>query len=328
MDVRPEELVQGTPKNRVFNIGGIEEDISLEAPVLIGGGANIDGRNLLIGQIANALLPTGATFPLLENATMSISAQGGAHCSIRMISDGGPEGAEAFTIYPNVPDGFTDDLGHNFGHNVPSYRLDPTITAGGQTPTRVATFYDFRVNLAGYFFYVMDCNVQVNVGVEKLFFLGGAGNDPLRGGPDPFTSDEMATYNWGTQRPWIGVKSIAVSGSGTAAVLLEDLQGDYNFFASDYGTNYQPPEDSVNVEMKEIINELTLQSPGVTNSAPSTFTIEIWDPVGATWRSVFAPIGDPTNPIVDLSKSIVSGADFKVSPGVLTVNFQFHCWVK
>lgn len=330
MAVQNEELVQGTPKSRVLNIGAISEEITINAPLLIGGGANIDGRVLLTKSIVNALKPKNASLPLLRNATVSISNTSPATCSFTLVSDGGPDGSDAFMIYDDVPAGFVDDSGHNHGIDVPSYRLDPTITAGGQTPTRVATFYDFRVALAGYFMNVISATIQVDVGVESTYFLGGAGNDPLRGGPDPYTQTEIDLYNWGTQRPWMGVKSIAISGSGQAAISLKDLStpGDYDFLDGDYGTNYSPPEESINMEMREIVKELTLQTPGCVNYSPTPFTIEMWDCAAATWRSLFATIAAPTVPVVDLSRSVLNNATVKVNAGMLTVDFKFTCWVK
>ena len=56
IDASPKVLMQGSPKTRIMDIGGVTETISIQAPILIGGGAN---RNIVVyGQNNIVILRT------------------------------------------------------------------------------------------------------------------------------------------------------------------------------------------------------------------------------------------------------------------------------
>ena len=303
MVVQNKQLIQGTVKSRILEIGGIEENISIDAPILIGGGALIDGRTLLTDQIANILLRRGASLPLLETATVTVSEKG-ANVALKLKSDGSPA-AEAFVITDHdssaLTDGTTSDV------------LNPSL----HTPTRVANFIDFRVNLGGFMYYVMEGVITVKASIEKHYFVAGADGSTNNTTPIP----DPNPYNFGTQYPFLAVASLEISGNGTAAVLLSDPSGtDYTFTSGGDSINYNPSGTM-----------LTLQQPGYTNVADGTFTFEVYnDPngngSGATWVSLFRRSGAGSD-LFDLSKSVVSRSDLDVGIGIIKTKFDFHCYV-
>lgn len=311
MDVQAKTYIQGTPKARILDIGGASERIDLTMPILVGPGSAIDGRSLLLEQITNALDPVNATLPLIENASISIN-ENQTSINLGLISDGDPNQPPVFEVFSDVPAGFD-----GAGNNVPSYLLDPANTG---CPTRVARFYDFRVNLAGYYMYVMNAQLQVQVQTAKHYFLGGttdcdAGNDV-----------QDLVRNWGTQFPFIGVSGVTISGSGTAAVLLDDLTGDYDFDDYDQTYAWQEGDESLNLSYGENAgSDITLQLPGQSVCVPSTFCLNIYNPDTTSWESLF---WDGAQEVVDLSKSVVKSSSFNVSTGLLTAEFEFFCWVK
>ena len=61
IDASPKVLMQGSPKTRIMDIGGVTETISIQAPILIGGGASADGRAIATQKINEILDPTSAT---------------------------------------------------------------------------------------------------------------------------------------------------------------------------------------------------------------------------------------------------------------------------
>lgn len=312
MEAEPKAYIQGTPKTRVLNIGGVREEINLKMPILVGRGSTLDGRNFMVDQIANALQPENASLPLLTSAKISVSEQG-AEIGINLLTDGNPDSAPVFDVQGNAP-----------GTGTPSDRLDPLLSPA---PTRVARFFDFRVNLAGYTYFVQEASISVDVDTQKLYFIAGKPSGSVPG--DPPVPDPNPN-NWGTQFPTIGVTGVRVSGTGKACVLLEDLTGDYDF--DDYGQPdvYTPGGESLNVSLGGGTTELTLQTPGATVTVASDFALEIYNPYSALgtvgWQSIFDD-GTGTS-VVDLSRSVVTRANFHVSPQVLTVDFDFICYVK
>jgi hypothetical protein len=311
MDVQAKTYIQGTPKARILDIGGAHEKIDLTMPILVGPGSALDGRTLLLEQITNALDPVNATLPLIQNASISIN-ENQTSVNLGLISDGDPNQPPVFEVFSDVPAGFD-----GAGNNVPSYLLDPSLTG---CPTRVARFFDFRVNLAGYYMYVMDAQLQVQVQTAEHYFLGGttdcdAGNDV-----------QDLARNWGTQFPFIGVSGVTISGSGTAAVLLDDLTGDYDFDDYDQTYAWQEGDESLNLSYGENAgSDITLQLPGQSVCVPSTFCLNIYNPDTTEWESLF---WDGAQEVVDLSKSVVRSSSFNVSTGLLTAEFEFFCWVK
>jgi hypothetical protein len=286
MDVQAENYIQGTPKSRILNIGGVHETIEIEAPVLIGGGSVVDGRNLVNIKINELLNPTTAVLPLLEAATISVSEQG-ASVNMTLKSDGDPA-----------------DLNSNVFQvlSVPVAELDPIL----YTPTRKARFYDFRVNIGSKKYFVMEASIKVTGETTDAYFLipNGAVIDQTT-----YTTVGDVSFKAGTQFPFIGITGIKISGSGKAAVLLSDLNSDGDYFDTD---------ESVNINLATGANDMTLQRPGVSVSEDADFVLQIYD--GTNWNDLF--------PSVDLTRSVVHSSNFAVSSGLLTVNFDFTCWVK
>ena len=56
MDASAVNYIQGTPKARVMNIGGVTETITLESPVLVGAGSSVDGRYLANKKLEEILI--------------------------------------------------------------------------------------------------------------------------------------------------------------------------------------------------------------------------------------------------------------------------------
>jgi hypothetical protein len=316
MEADAKAYVQGTPKTRVMNIGGAEEVIDLQVPILVGSAANLDGRSLLVEQIRNALQPRDAVLPLITRASVQVN-ESGANISLSLLSDGDPTQPPVFEVLDDVPSGTS------YGNDVPSVRLDPTLN--DPFPTRVARFYDFRVNLAGFYMFVQEANIEVNVQTTKNYFIQGA---PAGHAPNDPAQD--LSRNWGTQFPYIGVSGITISGTGTAAVLLDDLNADYDFADNDYPYPWQEGDESLNINTSTgtgADSEITLQTPGQTVTVPSDFALEIYNHTGGAWESLFYD-ADTATDVVDLSRSVVRSATFNVTTGLLTVNFEFFCYVK
>ena len=78
MQASPENYVQGTPKARVMNIGAVEETLTINAPLFVGGGSAVDGRYIANAKIEEILNPSTATLPLLSGAQFQIEI-GRAH---------------------------------------------------------------------------------------------------------------------------------------------------------------------------------------------------------------------------------------------------------
>lgn len=66
MEVDAKNYIQGSPKARVLNIGGTKETISITAPILVGAGSAVDGRELANTKIAEILDPTLQHFQFLK----------------------------------------------------------------------------------------------------------------------------------------------------------------------------------------------------------------------------------------------------------------------
>jgi hypothetical protein len=162
------------------------------------------------------------------------------------------------------------------------------------------------VNIGSKKYFVMEASIKVTGETTDAYFLipNGAAFDQTT-----YTTVGDVSFKAGTQFPFIGITGIKISGSGKAAVLLSDLNSDGDFYDTD---------ESINVNLATGANDMTLQRPGVSVSEDADFVLQIYD--GTNWNDLF--------PSVDLSRSVVHSSNFAVSSGLLTVNFDFTCWVK
>jgi len=302
IDAQPKVLMQGSPKTRIMDIGGVSETISIQAPILIGGGAAADGRAIATQKINEILDPTSATLPILKSASYSIN-EGGGSVSLTLESDGDSGvGTSAFFVTNS---------------NTPHPSLNPVGTGGSGTtafgPTRVARFYDFRAQIGDRKYFIQEASIDVNVETQKTYFinpydftdpnagyqLNGTGGTSL---PSVLSGNGIS-YKYGTQFPHIGVNGLTISGKGKGAVVV--------------GSTYA----------SETTAGVTTQSAGRTVLASAgdvTFALEIAQQTGfanvtPTWGSLIPGIG--------LSKAIINATNFSVSTGILTVDFDFMCYV-
>jgi len=303
IDAQPKVLIAGSPKTRIMDIGGVTETISITAPILIGGGAAYDGRALVGNKITEILNPATATLPILKSASYSIS-EGGGSVSVTLESDGNAaSGNSGFYLVNST---------------TPHPSLNPVGTGGSGTtafgPTRVARFYDFRAKIGGRQYFIQEANVDVNVETSKAYFINPYDftnpNDGYRysGGGGTVIPSVLGGFGiswaYGSQFPHIGVNGITISGKGKGAVVV--------------GSTYA----------SETTAGITTQTAGKTILASTedvTFALEIAGGTGgnpgvvATWQDLIAGIG--------LSKSIINATAFSVSTGILTVEFDFMCYV-
>jgi hypothetical protein len=303
IDAQPKVLIAGSPKTRIMDIGGVTETISITAPMLIGGGAAYDGRALVGNKITEILNPATATLPILKSASYSIS-EGGGSVSVTLESDGNAaSGNSGFYLVNST---------------TPHPSLNPVGTGGSGTtafgPTRVARFYDFRAKIGGRQYFIQEANVDVNVETSKAYFINPYDftnpNDGYRysGGGGTVIPSVLGGFGiswaYGSQFPHIGVNGITISGKGKGAVVV--------------GSTYA----------SETTAGITTQTAGKTILASTedvTFALEIAGGTGgnpgvvATWQDLIAGIG--------LSKSIINATAFSVSTGILTVEFDFMCYV-
>ena len=303
IDAQPKVLIAGSPKTRIMDIGGVTETISITAPMLIGGGAAYDGRALVGNKITEILNPATATLPILKSASYSIS-EGGGSVSVTLESDGNAaSGNSGFYLVNST---------------TPHPSLNPVGTGGSNTtafgPTRVARFYDFRAKIGGRQYFIQEANVDVNVETSKAYFINPYNftdpNDGYRysGGGGTVIPSVLGGFGiswaYGSQFPHIGVNGITISGKGKGAVVV--------------GSTYA----------SETTAGITTQTAGKTILASTedvTFALEIAGGTGgnpgvvATWQDLIAGIG--------LSKSIINATAFSVSTGILTVEFDFMCYV-
>jgi len=300
MTAEPKNFVQGTALNKIMDIREVSEIISIDAPILIGGGSAIDGRTLMNEQIDNAMSRTGAVLPILENATITVSGQAGK-VAMTLKSDGDPANSEVFQV--------TDHPAEDLTNGVITDVLNPLL----HTPTRVANFLDFRVSLAGYVYYVLEASITVAVNVANHVFIAGKDGTTSDGNPIP----DPNPYNFGTQYPWLGVSGITITGKGKAAVLLQDLDND---------KLYTGVGESVNVNLGTG-TELTIQQPGCTTTVDADFAIEVYDCDNDVWVGLFRKYGDTVD-LFDLSRSLLTRANFNVTTDLLTVDFEFKCYVQ
>ena len=303
IDASPKVLMQGSPKTRIMDVGGVTETISIQAPILIGGGASADGRSIATQKINEILDPTSATLPILKSASFSIN-EGGGSVSLTLESDGDSGvGTSSFFVVNS---------------NTPHPSLNPVGTGGSGTtafgPTRVARFYDFRAQIGDRKFFIQEASVEVSVETQKTYFINpidfvdpssgyqltGNGGTSL---PSVFGGSGIS-YKYGTQFPHIGVNGLTISGKGKGAVVV--------------GSTYA----------SETTAGVTTQSAGSTVLASAgavTFALEIAQQTGFNMGA--APVWASLIPGIGLSKAIINATNFSVSTGILTVDFDFMCYV-
>jgi hypothetical protein len=303
IDAQPKVLMQGSPKTRIMDIGGVTETISITAPILIGGGASADGRAIATQKINEILDPATASLPILKSASYSIN-EGGGSVSLTLESDG--------------DSGIGNSSFYVVNSNTPHPSLNPVGTGGSGTtafgPTRVARFYDFRAQIGDRKYFIQEASVDVNVETQKTYFINPYDfSDPdggyqLTGGggtnlPSVLSGNGIS-YKYGTQFPHIGVNGLTISGKGKGAVVV--------------GSTYA----------SETTAGVTTQSAGRTVLASAgsvTFALEIAQQDG--FRMSAAPTWGSLIPGIGLSKAIINATNFSVSTGILTVDFDFMCYV-
>ena len=313
MTASPVNYVQGTPKARVMDIQGVTETLSLTAPIFVGCGSSVDGRFLANTKINEILNPSTATLPLLTNATFNIGEQQSS-VSLTLESDGDPNNSTAFEIRSDeVPE------------------LSPIAPYG---PTRLAKFYDIRVQIGQRKFFVMSATITVAAQSTKAnFFIpgdwgdyrgwgvyGGTGSTQLTLKNEDLSprTGTGVTFQPGTQFPFLGISSILITGSGKAAVLLEDLNADNDF---------EDTNEAINLSLKSGTTDMTLQNPGFADTEAQNFVIEIYDPVWAAGGGAGVGWSSLLPGTINLTKSIVNTSNFSLGTGLLTVDFGFLCYV-
>ena len=308
MQVQAKLFMQGTPKARILDIGGVKEEITIAAPILVGGGSRIDGRSLFNTRIQNILTnPAGATLPVLKSASIKVNQQG-TDTNIVLVSDGDPSVGSAFEVSATDSTGLTD--------GVLSDLLDPVHPNPLITPTRVARFFDFRVSLAGHVFYIMECNLEVAVDIIEVYFIG-AKVTATDNTPQAVINVAGGTFNSGSQFPTMGVGGINIKGSGKAVAVLKDLNADYDF--NDYsGAQDGSGDESINLNFGTGKADVTLQTPGQAIYENGGFALQIYN--GTAWEDVIQN--------VDLSRAVIERASFNVEAGLMTIDFGFVCWVR
>ena len=300
IDASPKTMMIGSPKTRIMDIGGASESISIQAPILIGGGSRWDGRSLASDKIGEILDPTNASLPVLKSAEYSIN-EGGGSVSITLEGDGdtGIGTSSFWVVQSNQPHPSLDPTGTGIGYS----------TAGA---TRVARFYDFRAQIGNRIYFIQEASINVNVETSKAYFinpynftnpeggykLSGGGGTNLPSG----LSGNGISYKYGTPFPHIGINGITVSGKGKGAVVVGSTYADEN------------------------IAGITTQIAGKTVLASASSTSFALEVAGYDTANVFGwqnliPAG------IGLSKAIINATNFQVNTGILTVDFDFMCYV-
>lgn len=314
MDVEPAVLLDGTILPQILDIGGVREQIRVEAPILIGSGSAYDGRTLINEKIQEQM-NFNFDLPIMSSASIQVQRRGGGSASIELLGDGIPN-SDVFQV-----------LGPQEADNI----LNPSHE--DNIPTRKANWYDFAVSIGKYQFQIESLRLDMRYQSEELYFMnsldaqGNVLNQDLPGG----VRYPGNTYNFGTQFPWIAVKSMSMTGGGTAVVSLKDLDSD---------GDYEDDGEAVNVNLGEGgIHDLTLQRPGRVLHEANNFEILIFKPQNdtdpdahnqdvsnGTWVPLFADITDSS--IIDFRKGVITKSDFQVNANeVMRVNFEFTCWV-
>ena len=187
MQAQAQSYVQGTAETRILDISTLNQEISLETPILVGPAYALDGRSLLGDRITTAADKSSTLLPILESATVNISSDSGATVSMKLRSDGSSGINSVFKI---------EDPS-----SVPP-QLNPLVAG----PSRTARNYDFIAQFGPYKAFVREASIEVAVELEQTQFL------------IPYTSDyAISDPLMGTQYPYLGVAGIKITGTGSAA---------------------------------------------------------------------------------------------------------------
>lgn len=296
MDASGKTYIQGSPKTKIMSIGKARQDISVTAPLLIGGAAPYDGRSLFNDKLSEILTdPYNAVLPVLYKATLNLKEMD-SNVVLNFKSDGNPN-----TTY--------DTIAISNG--------DATVAAAlDANKSRTVSFYDVRVNLAGRYLKVMTATINVDINTSENVFLGA--KEPSQDeqywstvSSNPLL-DESGNYS-GFQFPFISVGAVIISGSGTAAVEFEDSE-DPDAINITFGTTLETNPDNIVAN-----SNVTLQQPGEVITADGTFTLQIWDEDTLTWVDLIDN--------VDMSDAILKESAYTLTADLMTTNFSFVCYL-
>jgi hypothetical protein len=261
MSASPKQYLQGTSKTRVLDIGGITESFDITAPILVGNGASVDGRTLANERLANLMANTTAgtnpSLPIMTSAKYSIGSDSSS-VTIALKSDTTPNSQIISLTNEEVT------------------ALIPNAVSG----TRVAKWFDFRVQLGGFNAFIQNGNIDINAQVDEIFFLGNPAIDS----------------NIPTQKPYLYVSSLTISGGGTA---VATITGD---------------TDLSNVKT------VTKQNPGRANVSDQQIMLQIYN--GTNYVDLI------DSNVVDFSSAVVDSSALSVSTKLITITFGFKCYVK
>ena len=317
METNSQPYLIGTQKSKVLNIGGVSESLVLSSNLLVGSGASVDGRSLANTKILEILDAENAQLPVMSSFDYSI---GSDNCTvtINLESDGNPNNTSVFEIR-------SDDIPE----------LDPS---NGET--RLAKFYDFRVRIGQRECFIISGNISFKSEIDKKYFIIPGYWSDYRGWGDPniagnaitnssigstniTISGNGVTYQTGTQFPFFGIGPLIVSGSGKAAVFLENLTDNGGTGSS----SFLDSGETTNLNLKTGTTDLTLQDPGIVRYENVDLKLDIYDqayydayPAGMGWTSLLPSV-------LDLSKCVVHTSNFNLNPGMMTVDFNFTSWI-
>lgn len=317
MEVAAQNFLLGTQKAKVLNIGGVSEDITINSPLLVGVGSSVDGRALANLKLNEILNPQTAVLPILKSFSYNIDSNG-AKANLSLESDGDPNNTTVFEVR-------SDEI----------TELNPVLGK-----TRFAQFYDFRVRIGRRECFILSGSLTVSIANEKKYFLIPGYWSDYRGWGDPLLAGlaitntaigatnitiagNGATYQPGTQFPFLGVGGITVNGKGSAAVFLENLTDEGGTGSS----TFLDDGEATNLSLKPGTSDMTLQDPGVVRYENVNLALDIYDqayydlyPAGLGWTSLLLPG-------LDLSKSVVHTSNYNLNPGMMTVDFDFTSWI-
>ena len=302
--------LQGTPNTKVLEIRPVSQDITGNAPILVGPAniAIIDGlyllHDLLNLQYTNGL--PNNSLPLLVSASIKIGADGSS-VNFTLKSDGDPN--NSVNVYEV-----------NFGATAQSY-----ITATNlDKAARTALNYDFFVNFGGFKWYVEDCTINIKIQSSDNNFLGVyQGNtvnsnyevpyDGLNDGVwDPSTENEAASYS-GWQFPFISVGGIEITASGKASIAINNVTGvttNYNYLTS----------TTSNVDTLRLSSNVTLQKTGELNYEVPSFQIFYSGGRNAAIQGVIPPA-------LGIHTAIITQRSSSFSDQKMYADFEVKAWV-
>lgn len=330
MSVSAEHLMQGTIENRIFRVENVSKTYTVSAPILVGGGSAIDGRYLLNKNIANVFARKTMVLPILQDARISLSQQGG-EIDLTLLSDGNPYNGGVFNIQEPL---------------TPPVQLNPNSSI----PTRVAVNYDFRVRVGPFVFFIKDSSIEFKVKSDKKYYIGGISGtplptDPSRPGGSNYQDPTQNPYNWNTQFPYLVPSGIELSGSVTCDVLLSDADGtpdqvvngiaqyftnastdpDVDFSTTNVAVNYLPhPTNSQSAPY------VTLQCPGYTVTENSGVYFEVYQATSCSsgqWVDLFDDPDNPGTSLFSFDKSMITKYSVKYTPESISASINFQSYI-